>query len=48
MNEIAKGMIIVLVIIYIVSPIDLSPGPIDDLVVGLIGIAASKAKAIQN
>ncbi len=40
MNDIAKGMILVLIILYLVSPIDICPGPIDDLIVLLIGLAA--------
>ena len=43
MNEIAKGMLIVLITLYIVSPLDGCPGPIDDLIVLLVGIAAQKA-----
>ena len=42
MNNAMKGIIIMAVIIYIVSPIDLAPGPIDDILVLLMGIAASK------
>jgi hypothetical protein len=42
MNSFLKGMIILLVIVYIVSPLDLCPGPIDDLIVILLGIAARK------
>lgn len=42
MNGIMKGMILVLMIVYIVSPIDACPGPIDDFIVLLIGIAAQK------
>ena len=44
MNGIAKGMIIVLVILYVVSPIDFAPGPIDDLIVMLLGVAAMTGK----
>lgn len=42
MNDIIKGMILVLMILYIVSPIDACPGPIDDLLVMIIGVAAQK------
>lgn len=42
MNEVMKGMILVLMILYIVSPIDACPGPVDDLIVLIIGIAARK------
>lgn len=41
-NGISKGMILLLVILYLVSPIDVCPGPIDDLIVLLIGLAAQK------
>ena len=33
MSGITKGMFLVLMFLYIVSPIDLCPGPIDDLIV---------------
>lgn len=42
MNGVMKGMILVLMILYIVSPLDACPGPIDDIIVLLIGIAATK------
>ncbi len=42
MNNVMKGMILVLVILYIVSPLDVCPGPLDDFIVLLIGIAAQK------
>ena len=42
MSGVAKGMIIVLMILYIVSPVDACPGPIDDIIVLLIGLASTK------
>lgn len=42
MNDVMKGMILVLMIMYIVSPLDACPGPLDDIIVLLIGIAAHK------
>lgn len=42
MNEAMKGMILVLMILYILSPIDACPGLLDDLLVLLIGMAARK------
>lgn len=42
MSGVAKGMLIALVILYIVSPIDLCPGPVDDIIVLLVGLAAKK------
>lgn len=37
-----KGMILVLMILYIVSSLDACLGPLDDIVVLLIGIATRK------
>lgn len=49
MSDIGKGMILVLMILYIVSPIDACPGPIDDLIVLFIGLAARKGmNAIED
>ena len=42
MNGVLKGMILVIMILYIISPIDACPGPIDDIIVLIIGIAARK------
>lgn len=42
MNDVMKGMILILMILYIVSPLDACPGPLDDFIVLLIGIAARK------
>ena len=44
MNGVVKGMILVLMILYIVSPVDACPGPIDDLIVLLIGLASTKGQ----
>ena len=48
MNDVAKGMLILLMILYIVSPIDACPGPIDDIIVAIIGFAATRRKAIDS
>lgn len=42
MNGFVKGILFVVVLIYIVSPIDFLPGPIDDIIVLLMSIAAQK------
>lgn len=42
MSDIAKVMMIVLIFLYIVSPVDLCPGPVDDIIVLLVGIATQK------
>lgn len=49
MNDVMKGMIIILMILYVVSPIDVCPGPIDDIIVLLLGVAATKGRnSIEN
>ena len=40
MSGVAKGMLLVLVILYALSPIDACPGPIDDIIVIALGLAA--------
>ena len=45
MGDAMKGMILVLMVLYILSPIDVCPGPIDDVIVLFIGIAARKGVA---
>lgn len=42
MSDVLKGVILLAMILYIVSPIDACPGPIDDIIVLLIGLAARK------
>ena len=42
MNGVMKGMLIMLVIIYVISPVDFVPGPVDDIIVILLGLAAQK------
>ena len=46
MNGVVKGMILVLMILYIVSPVDACPGPIDDLIVLLIWLASTKGQEL--
>lgn len=41
-SSLMKSLIIAAVIAYIVSPVDLAPGPVDDLIVLLLGVAARK------
>ena len=45
MNGIAKGMPFVLLLLYVVSPVDLCPGPIDDIILMLVYFASSKASS---
>ncbi|WP_281671958.1 hypothetical protein [Pseudoramibacter alactolyticus] len=37
-----KIILLVALVLYIVSPIDLAPGPIDDAILGLIGVIAGR------
>ena len=42
MNDLMKTLILVVVLVYVISPIDAVPGPIDDVIVALLGMAARK------
>ncbi len=42
MSKVIKGVVMVLSILYILSPVDLMPGPLDDTMVLLINIATQK------
>ena len=46
MGNFGKGILVILMIMYIVSPVDACPGPIDDIIVLLIGLAASRGTAM--
>ena len=48
MNGIVKGMILVVVILYMVSPVDACPGPIDDIIVLMLGLAARKGLSARE
>lgn len=41
-NKLLGIVIILLVLLYVVSPVDLFPGPIDDAIFTICGIAAAK------
>lgn len=50
MNGFVKGILIILLIVYIVSPLDLCVGPIDDIIASLLGVCcmAAPKKAKYN
>ena len=48
MNDVMKGMLLVLMIIYVISPIDFCPGPVDDLLILLMGFGAQKVIEIAD
>ncbi len=35
-NDFLRGLLVGLIILYIVSPVDALPGPIDDLILALV------------
>ena len=46
MANVFKAAIIVFVVIYIISPFDICPGPIDDVIVALMGLAIAKGNPL--
>ena len=42
MSKTMKGMLLVLILMYVLSPVDFVPGPVDDLIAIVIGLAARK------
>lgn len=48
MNDFAKGALFSLLFIYIISPIDAVPGPIDDALLLLAAIASRKSKKVKK
>lgn len=45
MNGVLKGMLIVMLMIYVLSPIDLCPGPVDDLILLLFSFGGNVLKS---
>ena len=48
MSGVLKGMLLVLLIIYIVSPVDLCPGPVDDIILLLCTISGGALSAAKD
>ena len=48
MNQKMKIALIILAALYAVSPIDVMPGPVDDLIVLLLSIAAQRRTRITG
>lgn len=44
-NGFVKVMLFALLAIYIISPVDLAPGPIDDLLLVLLSVAVNSRKS---
>lgn len=45
-NDFAKFLLVLLVIIYVLSPVDAVPGPIDDAIVVLLAASANKKQRL--
>ena len=43
-NGFIKGMLFVFLALYVISPLDLAPGPIDDLLMILLTVAVNSRK----
>lgn len=48
MNTVAKVMLIAFMALYVISPIDCAPGPIDDIIVVLLSLAAQKRIGVNG
>lgn len=48
MDDFKKALILIVVLLYVISPVDAVPGPIDDVIVALLGMAARKHLAITE
>lgn len=48
MSKFFKILIMIFVVVYVISPIDACPGPIDDVIVTLLGLAARKGIALRE
>ena len=48
MSDLMKGLVIMAVLLYILSPIDVAPGPIDEIIVLLLGLASRKKLAAND
>jgi len=48
MNKITKILALVIMMIYVVSPFDACPGPIDDLIVILLSMASQRMMRLPD
>ena len=48
MADFLKGVLVTLIIVlYVVSPVDFFPGPIDDLIIIIVSIISTVGKQIE-
>ena len=48
MNGIFKTILLVLLIIYVVSPVDLYPGPVDDIILLIFALGGGALKSTRD
>lgn len=48
MNTFLKAILVILIVVYIVSPIDLVPGPVDDALLILFALGGNKLTKRDN
>ncbi len=49
MNEFIRRFIIIFIVIYVFCPLDLHPGPVDDILISVLGILVhSKLGELAN
>ena len=41
-NQFMKDVLVGIMLLYIISPVDAFPGPIDDIIIAIAGLAAQK------
>lgn len=48
MNGVLKGMLLILLVIYVVSPVDLCPGPVDDIILSLCALGGGAVASYDD
>lgn len=48
MNGFTKVILIIFLVVYIVSPVDLLPGPVDDIIITLLSVAMTKKSSVEE
>ena len=48
MDGFTKVIMFVLLVAYVVSPVDCCPGPIDDILAIMLYVAANKSNAVKD
>ena len=48
MNQIMKILLVIFMVVYVVSPVDAMPGPVDDLILLLLSIGVQREIKLQE